>query len=282
MTRPDVAEVIDIARKAGAELLALRSTVIDKAETKQDGSPVTEADKKSSEIVIAGLAALTPSIPVVSEENAPVQNRALQDANAIYWIVDPLDGTRSYIDGYEGFGVHIGLIENGQPTMGVVYFPAQGILYYTDGAGGAFRQEDGRPPEQIRVNDKIADGEAPRAAVSWVKHRLPGSLDIDFKPVPAVGGGRACAVAENAADLAIIEVPFSYWDIAAAHAILKAAGGDLFDLKSGAPVTYPQDRLYIFPAIGGHPDVVAEHREDFARALGRSAQKPNKPKPPGL
>lgn len=266
----DTKAVIAIARLAGAEIMALRPSVVANPEIKGDGSPVTLADKRSSAIVIEGLQALTPDIPVISEENPDAENRAIIAAHTTYWIVDPLDGTRSYIEGHEGFGVHIGLIDHGVPVAGIVYFPAQGILYYTD-AGKAYKQPDGQPAKQIQVTQPASLKRPFTTATSWHKHRQPGS-DIT-RSIAAVGGARACITAEGITDVALIEAPFSYWDIAAAHALLRAAGGELFDLANGIPVRYPSSKLHIDPAIGGHIGVIAQTRIDLQRAVNKMAFK---------
>lgn len=274
----DILKVCDIAKQAGAEIMRLRPAVVGKAVIKSDGSPVTEADQRASAIVCGGLAQLTPHIPVISEENPEAENRAILANNDTCWIVDPLDGTRSFIDGFDGFGVHIALVDGEQPVMAAIYFPARGVLYYTDGVSGAFRQEDGKPAERIFVNDKIDAGQPLRAAMSWVKSRRP---QVDGCQVtPLVGGDRVCGAAENKVDIGVLEGPFSYWDIAAAHALVKAAGGDLFDLASGNPVTYPRDKLHILPAIGGHAAVVDAWREKFCEAIAKLQKpKPAQPKP---
>lgn len=280
MTQPsyNIHDVIVIARKAGAEIMALRPLVIANPEIKGDGSPVTKADKRASDIVMQGLAAVTPHIPVISEEAPDADNRAIQQASATYWIVDPLDGTRSYIDGYDGFGVHIGLIENGVPVAGVVYFPALDIVYYTD-ASKAYRQ-DAATLQEISVRMPAEKQNPLQVASSWKKHRQPAAADASIRAVPAVGGARAIVTAEGSTDLALIEAPFSYWDIAAAHAVLRAAGGELFELATGQPVRYPAGSLAIPRALGGHADMVAQEREKLLALADAAARapRPNSPK----
>lgn len=275
----DIHDVLAIARRAGAEIMALRPSVIANPEIKGDGSPVTLADKRSSAIVIEGLEALTPHIPVVSEENPDAQNRTIVENSDTYWIVDPLDGTRTYIDGFDGFGVHIGLIDKGVPVVGVVFFPAQGVMYFTD-AGKAYKQHDGQGAQQINVHKPQDLQSGIVFATAWSKNRRPHIEGVTN--IPAVGGARACAAADGTAALGVIESPFSYWDIAAAHAILRAAGGELFELASGNPVRYPKDKLFILPSVGGHADVVERFRPQLvaeaqrikAQAAPRTTPKP--------
>jgi 3'(2'), 5'-bisphosphate nucleotidase len=277
----NIEDVIALAKQAGAEIMRLRPSVIANPDIKGDGSPVTLADKTASDIVIKGLGALTPHISVVSEERADSENRAIQKNNSTYWIVDPLDGTRSYIDGFDGFGVHIGLIENGVPVAGIIYFPALDLTYYTDGANGAFRREGNKPAVKLALSPEVASTQAPRVTVSWKRNKRPDKSGGNYTDIPEVGGARVVAVAEGRVDLALIESPFSYWDIAAAHALLRAAGGELYDLKTGLPTRYPPDRLDIAPAIGGRAGSVANHRARFERgvaALDKSPRGVFKPK----
>jgi 3'(2'), 5'-bisphosphate nucleotidase len=260
-----VAQVLALAKQAGAEILRLRPQVI--AETKADGSPVTIADKTASEMIVRGLAAITPHIPVVSEENPESDNRAILAAHDTYWITDPLDGTRSFLDGHDGFGVHIGLISKGEAVAGIVYFPAQGVAYFTDGATGAYRQQDGEAPARISLRAPLAEKDRALVAISWgVKKKTKGQ-DMPFDIVAAVGGARLCVLAEGGADAAVTEMPFSYWDIAAAHAVLKAAGGDYYRLDNGDRITYLAGSLAIPAAIAGEAGVAARLRPMVSIAI---------------
>ncbi len=283
MTAPkniDIQKVATIAKQAGAEILALRDAVIGKAVYKK---AVTEADKRASDIVCQGLAELTPDIPVISEENPDAQNRAILAGSETCWIVDPLDGTRSFIDGYGGFGVHIALMHQGQPLMAAIYFPVEDWLYFTDGTNGAYLQKGDAPAEKLHVSTSVADGEKLRAAVSWVTGRRPClEENSNCTMSPFVGGARLCAAAENKVDIAILDGPFSYWDIAAAHALLKAAGGELYELDTGLPTTYPKDTLSIPRAIGGHKDIVASCRDEFLQGIVKMDRRPQQPNPPAV
>ncbi len=276
MAEFQVRDVMALAKRAGAEIMAMRPLVIANPEIKGDGSPVTLADKRASDIVIAGLAQLTPAIPVISEESPDAANRAIMAAHERYWIVDPLDGTRSYIDGFDGFGIHIGMIDQGVPVVGIIYFPALDVFYYTDN-GKAYCQEQGNTVRELKVKTLAETGDPVSAAVSWKKHRQPEG----FRCIEAVGGARVCITAEGQTDIAVIEAPFSYWDIAAAHAVLRAAGGELFDMETGAPTRYPAGSLAIMRAVGGHADVVGAHRvrvltaaNDLLKQNGASRPKP--------
>ena len=267
---PDITDIIAIAHKAGELLMDMRDKV--QADVKGDGTPVTEADRQSSKIVIDGFAALTPDIPVISEENKRKDNLAIQEAHDTYWIVDPLDGTRSYLHGHDGFGVHIALIKDGEPVIGVCHFPADGVTYFAD-ENGSFCQHTNQAPQKMTVPDGVSA--APRLAVSWVeKYRPVANKDLPYEAVLAVGGARLCCVAAGEADLAVTERMFSYWDVAAAHAVLRAAGGELVELHTGERIFYEKGRLEIPQAIAGHEHVIKELRGSVADAVKKPEARP--------
>lgn len=272
-TKIDISQVVLIALEAGRRIMELRPNII--AQSKSDGSPVTQADLQADDIIQTGLKKLFPNIPVISEENSEQDNREILENHDLYWITDPLDGTESYLAGYDGFGVHIGLIKNQAPLAGVVYFPAEKAVYFTDGLKGAWQQQttdDHRLIKDTLQNIKAPQNPAfpPRISVSWRPHVRPAQEIIDYQPVCAIGGARFIKVASGAADLALIENIFCYWDIAAAHAILSAAGGDLYETDNGKPICYPNDRLWIPPCIGGNKIIAGS----FRQAIKQSIQHP--------
>lgn len=252
---PNVQNVILLARDAGDILMSYRGKV--DPEYKGDDSPVTQADKDSSDLIIQGLKKLTPDIPVVSEEQDMDLNRAIVSEHDTYWVTDPLDGTKSYIDGYDGFGVHIALIHKGEPVMGVAYFPAQedgaGKLYYTGNNGKAYVKAGKTSPRVMKVSEN-----APRirAAMGWKDKPAMQYSEI----VRAVGGARLCVTAEGQANIAQFHSYFSYWDVAAGHAILKAAGGGFYTAKTMQDVRYDDPSLVTPPAFGGHLKLVQNLR----------------------
>ncbi|MBI1216824.1 MAG: hypothetical protein GC185_13555 [Alphaproteobacteria bacterium] len=261
-----IQDVLTLAREAGRKIKSLQDTVT--AETKRDGSPVSAADRLAADIVLQGLARLTPDIPVVCEENSAAQNAAARAGAPAYWIVDPLDGTRSYLDGYGGYGVHIGLIAGEQPLAGAIYFPVEARAYFTDGASGAWRQDDGREAQKISAPDTLPAG-APGIAVSWGVEMAArrGARALPYDAVAGVGGGRLCLVADGTVQAALMETPLSYWDVAAAHAVLKAAGGGLFALDGLTPLSYPAARLHQPPSMAGRLDIVTALSDVATRSL---------------
>ena len=215
---------------------------------KEDNSPVSEADIMASERIIKFLSKYTPDIPVISEEEPESVN--LENAKSdTRWIIDPLDGTRSYVAGYDGYGIHIALVEGVKPIMGVVYFPGTDELYFNEIDGKAFKINGKSEPFEISTSKKEINHNL-KASIGWADN-VKDILGHGYDPVYAVGGGRICITAEGRADVAWLNQKFSQWDVAAAHAIINSAGGHLVSIKTGIETTYDQDKLYVEPMIAG-------------------------------
>jgi 3'(2'), 5'-bisphosphate nucleotidase len=134
----DYKRVCEIARKAGAAILEVYNSEIT-VEVKDDKSPLTAADKASHEIIAAGLKALTPDIPILSEEGRDIPYEERKNWER-FWLVDPLDGTKEFIKRDGEFTVNIALIEGNAPVLGVVYVPVQDKMYVGIVGKGAFLQ----------------------------------------------------------------------------------------------------------------------------------------------
>jgi 3'-phosphoadenosine 5'-phosphosulfate (PAPS) 3'-phosphatase len=176
------------------------------------------------------------------------------------WSVDPIDGTKtmvSYANGkkdHTGFAVNIGLLKNHKPIQGVVYYPAKdgGTLYYTGDDGKAYKQVGQTNPQVIMASP--ISGEI-KAAVPWDTHQRPETIrGQHYQAIPEVGGGRLLRVAEGDAHLSYTDDNFAYWDLSAAHAILKAAGGDILNAATGKELIYNNVNPSLPATIGGHLD----------------------------
>lgn len=268
-----VAPVIDIAKHAGDQIIMPfwgKVAVEKKEDSWGNISPVTIADKKASDYIIKQLQQLTPNIPVISEEASFEDNlRAMQ--SRLRWVVDPLDGTATFSEGFRfkdpGFGVHIALVADGKPILGVAYFPAKKLLYFTGNDGHAYCQHANENPGIISARTEPQD-EIIHCAVPWKTFKQPESVNgHPYTPVVAVGAEQLCLVADGTADLMWHDRPdkdqplkdrlvFSHWDLAAAHAITKAAGGDLFEITNGQSISYNDSNLAIPACVAGHPDML--------------------------
>ncbi|OAN48066.1 3'(2'),5'-bisphosphate nucleotidase CysQ [Paramagnetospirillum marisnigri] len=222
----------DLARKAGSVIMEVYNSDF-AVERKDDNSPVTAADQRAEAIILPGLEALTPGIPVVAEE-AAAAGRIPEVGKGPFWLVDPLDGTKEFVKRNGEFTVNIGLIKDGVPAIGVVLAPAQGILW--SGADGAAFREDGQGRRPIRCRRLPAHGAVvltsrshrdPEQLAEWMK-AYPGAT-LDF----AGSSLKFCRVAEGVADLYPRFGPTSEWDTAAAGAILINAGGSMTTLDGG-------------------------------------------------
>ena len=241
---PLMAPVIELALQAGEAILPFWRAGVE-VTAKSDDSPVTAADLAAHHLIVAGLTALDPSIPVLSEEDADIP-QSVRAGWQRWWLVDPLDGTKEFISGSEEFTVNIALIENGRVVFGVVTMPTNG-RFYVGGAGfGAWRGDEGGTPTAIQVRDVPASGEAftvvaSRRHSSPEQERLLAGLSASLGELQLANIGSSlkfCLLAEGAADCYQRLAPTSQWDTAAAQGVLEGAGGEVLDL-SGEAFSYP-------------------------------------------
>ncbi|MDX1431653.1 MAG: 3'(2'),5'-bisphosphate nucleotidase CysQ [Gammaproteobacteria bacterium] len=241
-----------IALAAAAAILE-RYAGAARVQYKDDRSPVTDADLIAHEIICRALEALEPGVPLISEEgeHPPPAERAGWHE---HWLVDPLDGTRSFVAGRGDFSVNIALVSDHRPVLGVIAVPVNGCCYYAArGAGARVRHADGAT--RTISTRRLADG---RAAVLRSRSRLHRGVDAlcellgSCRVIRASSALKACLVAQGTADLYAAFGATSHWDTAAAQCLLEEAGGALTDLAL-APLAYdPQggfDNPY-FLAVG--------------------------------
>jgi 3'(2'), 5'-bisphosphate nucleotidase len=246
-----LAAVRPIAEEAGRATLKYYG--LTEAAVKADGSPVTAADQAAEDIILPALRALTPDIPVVSEEEAS-KGLSPEVTGTRFWLVDPLDGTREFLSGNGEFTVNIALIEDGAPVLGVVVVPALGETYAGAGPGSAVLEDAGGeaaisvrtpPTEGLTVVGSRSHGDAD-AMTAFLGDRKVASFR-------AAGSSlKLCLIARGEADLYPRLGTTMEWDIAAGHAVLRAAGGRV-ELLDGTPFLYgkPAYRNPHFVALGG-------------------------------
>lgn len=239
-TRPPLnqllAVALPIARQAGAEINRIYAqTLLAKAPqfvTKSDQSPLTSADLAAHHIIEEGLRLVTPDIAVVSEEGQDAHGIGREQS--IFWLVDPLDGTREFLSGNGEFTVNIALIEQGQPMLGVVVVPTTGECFWGGLSFGSFFQSD---PDQQPVSLKVTSTRANSWRVMASRSHLNDStaaLIARLGPVSLLQAGSSlkfCRMAQGQADIYPRLSPTCEWDTAAAQAVLEGAGGHVFDLN---------------------------------------------------
>jgi 3'(2'), 5'-bisphosphate nucleotidase len=248
-TERDIDVLSGLARAAGGAIMRLYGTAVRQA-AKQDASPVTQADTDADAIIREGLAASFPGVPVLSEESA--QDPALGD---VFFLVDPLDGTKEFLSRTDEFTVNIALVCAGRPAAGVVYAPALDELY-TAGAGCRPRKHCGSRSADLQVAPFEAG--RPLRVIGSRSHAGPAmqawldALSVPYTFVAAGSSLKFCRIAEGRADIYPRFGLTSQWDTAAAQAVLESAGGSVSDL-SGTPLCYGCDRPILnpfFAAIG--------------------------------
>ncbi len=219
----------DIAISAGEAVLAIYNSPDFSARTKEDGSPVTDADTAAETIIIAALKALAPDTPIVAEEEAAAGR--IPETASNFFLVDPLDGTKEFLNRNGDFTINIALIENGEPVCGVVYAPAHGTIYagqngagarmasVSEGARNVWREIKARCPDEVGLS-----------VVASRSHMSPETSTFisRFKVADMVSAGSSlkfCQVAAGDADLYPRLGRTMEWDTAAGDAVLRAAGG---------------------------------------------------------
>lgn len=230
-----VDQLADAAREAGEAILKVVRRGFE-VETKHDTSPVTEADRAAELVILAALARAAPGVPVIAEEEVAAGRIPAHDY--IYFLVDPLDGTKEFVRGGDDYTVNIGLVEGGEPKLGVVFAPATGRLHGGLVGRGAWLDDGvGKRPISTRVRGEQI------TAVASKSHLNQGTIDYLENAVGTCGyvsvgsSLKFCIVAEGEADIYPRASPTSEWDTAAGHAVLLAAGG-LVDAPDGSRLRY--------------------------------------------
>ncbi len=228
--------VVALARAAGAAILDVYSCEFE-VEAKDDASPLTQADLAAHRLLVAGLRALSPALPVLSEEDAGVAWEVRRGWDR-YWLVDPLDGTREFVKKNGEFTVNIALVEHGRPVLGVVYAPVFDYLLHARAGHGAWLRQSG---EDIALSTRRPATTPLRVAASrsHLDARTAAFLDrLGESERHGLGSSlKFCRIAEGRVDVYPRFGPTSEWDTAAAQCVLEAAGGAVLRLD-GTPLRY--------------------------------------------
>ena len=230
--------VVDIAARAGDAILAVYGSENFGVETKGDNSPLTLADKASHDTIVAALQKLTPTIPILSEEDSDIA-WAERSAWPQYWLIDPLDGTKEFIKRNGEFTVNIALIQGHEAVLGVVHVPVKNRCFYGYRGAGSFERD---AAGDVRPIHAAAHAESPLRVVGSRSHRgelldaYLGKLG-DHVMVPMGSSLKLCLIATGEADIYPRLGPTSEWDTAAAQAVVECAGGKVVGID-GEPIKY--------------------------------------------
>lgn len=249
MKNIDIEKIIDIARKAGEEIMAVYAQDFS-VEIKGDNSPLTLADQKSNGVIINSLKALYPDIPIISEETKLMPYEQRKNWNE-YWLVDPLDGTKEFIKKNGEFTVNIALMSNNEPVLGVVFAPAKNMMWYGLKGTGSFKvNEDGSKTALHKGSDWLdlqkVNVVGSRSHMSEETSQFVEDLKKAGKEVDFVSSGSSlkfCLVAEGKADVYPRFAPTMEWDTAAGHAVVAIAGGKVLNWITKEPLQYNKENL---------------------------------------
>jgi 3'(2'), 5'-bisphosphate nucleotidase len=240
----DIDEINKIAKKAGNAIMKIYKENALQITLKKDRSPITAADIASHKIIVDHLTHQYPEIPCVSEEGStpPYEDRKRWKH---FWLIDPLDGTKNFINGNGDFTVNIALIEGRVPILGVIYVPDKEILCFAYKKGGAWKQEGKNEPKRIQVKERID-----KEGVIVVENRAYSSVRVNLllkrwkikQRIPMRSFQKFCAVADGEADISVHPGPVWEWDTAAGQCIIEEAGGRVVDMH-WKPVWYNKPLL---------------------------------------
>jgi 3'(2'), 5'-bisphosphate nucleotidase len=210
------------------------------SEIKSDGSPVTEADNNANQIIIDALKEITSSIPIVSEET---YKKEFDIPNNPYWLVDPLDGTREFLNKSKDFTVNIALIENTKAIFGIICAPISTQIWL--GSKFNISSNEETLPDILRiVMSKSHQTDKDKMFLEYLN-----SLKVPYEIIERGSSLKLCALADNKADIYPRFGPTSEWDIAAGHAILNAYGGSISQMANTEDLRYSKEESILNPAF---------------------------------
>lgn len=246
----DVQQLISIALSAGTEIMKIYAHDFS-VEMKEDNSPLTEADKKSNEVIVSQLQKLYPAIPFISEETKLTPYEVRKHWSR-FWLIDPIDGTKEFIKRNGEFTVNIALIENNEPVLGVVYAPAlnkcyvgvkgQGSFLYSPQENSFKKLTAGKHYFELQEVNVVAS----RSHLSEETIRFVDRLRSEGKEVHFVSSGSSlkfCLVAEGVADVYPRFAPTMEWDTGAAHAVALYAGKRVLNVDTSTALVYNKENL---------------------------------------
>jgi 3'(2'), 5'-bisphosphate nucleotidase len=233
-TKKITLSLIDTFDKAGHVALSLRETGL-KKEIKSDNTPVSNGDIEVNKILSEKISEITPNIIIISEENSAHKNdKNLKD----FWLIDPIDGTRDYINNRDEFTLNAALILNKKPAIGIIFAPAKKRIFYSYGMSNSFELVNDQEIELVNKKKFYKE----MKAVSYSDELKPEILEIHKKYKISScqkmkSSLKFCVVAAGEFDLYAAEPRACEWDIAAGHAIVVHAGGEIKDFN-GNEITY--------------------------------------------
>jgi len=242
----DTQSLMQIARKAGRAILDVYYTEFEVTH-KADQSPLTVADEAANDIIISELSSLYPDIPIISEETAETTYSTRRKWPYV-WLVDPLDGTKEFVQRNGEFTVNIALVAKGEPVWGMIHVPVSGATYHASIGSGAFRSDNNNETESIASTspDKKLVIASSRSHVSPEVEKYVLQLRAHFDRVEFISAGSAlkfCLIAEGRAHLYPRFGTTMEWDTAAGQVITREAGGSTIAMSTKESLEYNKENL---------------------------------------
>lgn len=256
-----IEKVLKLSKGAGELILEIYKNYNSNFELKEDKSPLTTADIASHNLITKGLKNLTPSLPIISEEDSRIPFRVRSSWDQ-YWLIDPLDGTKEFLNKNDEFTVNIALIHKNEPIFGVIYIPVLGTTYWGAEEKGSFLIKSSGTQKSISVARNVDKKLRIVISRSHPSKELGIFLNKinDYEILRKGSSLKFCLIAEGMADIYPRLGPTSEWDIAAGEAIVKYAGGYIYTRDSKL-MTYNQKHSYI------NPDFIVSNDSDIAKKL---------------
>ncbi len=233
LDQKNIIECLNTAIDAGKEILDIYDNKII-VNSKKDKSPITQADINSNNLILSRLKKIDPNIPILSEEN--LIDWSIRKTWDTYWLIDPLDGTKEFINRNGEFTVNIAFIKKNYPIFGVIYAPAKSLLYYAIKNNGAFKTNSSSKINNFDQFEIIKSSNIQSDPIKVIGSRSHSNIEFinwlknnldNYELVKAGSSLKFCLIAEGHADIYPRLGPTSEWDIAAGHVILEEAGGKL-------------------------------------------------------
>lgn len=230
INRKTIREIIDIVKEANRKVIALYNSLSFFTETKQDGTPLTEVDKISENIIFQGLTNLFPDIPIISEEMGQYGN--ITKTNT-FWLIDPLDGTKEFIKRNGEFTINLALIHNKYPLLGIISIPTTNTLYLGYSKNGCYIQKGEKEMipflklprqrnETIIITSRSHQGELEKEVLESIEN---------VKKIQVGSSLKFCYILENKADIYLRLGPTREWDTAAGQCLIEEYGGEVLDFN---------------------------------------------------
>jgi len=237
-----IKELLDLMNEANKAIIKIYNSTEQNLKIKKNNTPVTEADLSANKILVAGLKKTFPQIPIVSEENE--DSLSIPQKHNIFWLIDPLDGTKEFINKNDEFTCNLALIENKCTTLGFVGFPVKNLIYYGGKELGSKCINENKSINSIKCRSNKEKYRVV-ASKSHLNEETENFIKNLNKPIELIQAGSSLKfikIAEGCADIYPRIAPTSEWDTAAAHAILEGSGGTVTQLN-GDVLEYGKDDI---------------------------------------